>query len=716
MSGAGSLFWRTSALLWALFLSALVGFLATGFRSTNPQQITLQRRGSKAPDSDKLPQFFSKAQLNPPLLSRVRQLRFSPNGAYILLQDETSTYVIRTNPLGVIFGVLSGQALPMRFSADSKSIVSATPEMEVSRYDARDGKKVDSRILGGGDECFAATLSVDGELFACLSGRSELQVFRTRTGERVFGERLGQQYAEFGFVVPYQTGLARPEPFGYYLAGAPLARDLMATTRMLAFSPDGRYLAGRGLYENTVTLVDLQLRKQINIAKSMRKALDDSSLLFTAPDRVVVTDPTKETETMLLSFPSGATIQNLGALGTITATSNPRYVYDLPAGAHQASLIDLETGKPFATMDGRVGDVWGSEILSYTDDGMLTFGEIGERKPAIEAKVPLSPLPLLRTVAVSPDLSAIALGVVGQAGIFQTASGKRVAVFDSLQGAWFADDQTCYVRVPEPQIGNSTLDKIDVRSGTAVSVAPLSDVGSHNERISSGPVLLGNSMFAGLAAFDSTSGKVLWTRSFGGEPHDFSPQQDTPVAFTDPQGDRIVLGWLARTHGGEQAADRDPAEKKLLKTKRISEYDSLFEIVDARTGKTLGEALVQTGAGPGSFDSAFSEGDWLVLEKDGRRVIVVSLSKGDQILEEPGFNPAISAQADLLAVTTDVGRLTLYDLKAPAQRYEYQLPQQVAYMHFSADGQCLLVLTEEESVYVLDLARGATSATRPISP
>jgi hypothetical protein len=34
-------------------------------------------------------------------------------------------------------------------------------------------------------------------------------------------------------------------------------------------------------------------------------------------------------------------------------------------------------------------------------------------------------------------------------------------------------------------------------------------------------------------------------------------------------------------------------------------------------------------------------------------------------------------------------------------------------MHFSADGKRLLVLTEEQSVYVLDLASGAASATHP---
>jgi hypothetical protein len=704
---------RTAGLLWTIFLGALVCLAGTGFQSTYGPQMTLQRRTDKPAAPDKAPDIVSKAQLNPPLRSRLRELRFSPNGAYILLQDEGSTYVIQTNPIRLVFSVLSGQALPVRFSADSKSIVSASPEMEVSRYSVSDGKEIDRRILGGGGECFAATLSIDGELYACLDGRSELKVFRTRTGVQIFSQRRGEPPAEFGFMAPYHVGLARSEPFGFYRTDAAVARDLMVTTRMLALSPDGRYLAGRGLYANTATLVDLQNRKEISIAKPIRKALDENSLLFVAPDRVVAIDSTKESEAALLSFPSGATIQKLGTRGTITATSNPRYVTDLPDGAHEANLIDLQTGKSVGTIGERGSDVWGSEILSYTDDGMLTFTEIGEQQPDLAARVPVSPLPLLRAAAVSPDLSTIVLGIAGQAGIFQTATGKRVEVFDSLRGAWFPDDRTCYIRVPGAQLTSSTIEKIDVQRGTISSVAPLNNVGIRNESISSGPVLLANSAFMGLASSDSTSGKALWSRLFGREMYEFNPQQDMPVAFTDPQGDRVVLGWMARSSGGKQAADRDPGEKQLLKTKKISEYDSLFEVLDARTGKTLGEALVQTGAAPGSFDSAFSEGDWLVLEKDERRVMVISLSTGEQILEEPGYVPAISAQAALLAVTADAGHLTLYDLNARNQKSRYEFPQQIAYMHFSAHGKRLLVVTEDQEVYILDLVSGAASPTHP---
>ena len=82
-------------------------------------------------------------------------------------------------------------------------------------------------------------------------------------------------------------------------------------------------------------------------------------------------------------------------------------------------------------------------------------------------------------------------------------------------------------------------------------------------------------------ALDSTTGKLLWLRAFGGDPYRLNAHKNTPVPFTDPQGDRVVLGWPAKTAAGEDAANRDPTTKRLIKQTKLSEYDSLFEVLDA---------------------------------------------------------------------------------------------------------------------------------------
>ena len=658
---------------------------------------------------------------------RLRALRFSPNGAYILLQDETTAYVIQTNPLAVVSTFASNSMLPIRFSADSQSVVGATWDMTIERSGTGEDKPADVRSLGGGGVCHAATLSLDGELYACLDDKSDVRVFQTRTGEQIFQGHIGEPIPpRVIFPTPLHLGLARSEPFGYYLASGPTTpNDPMRSAGVLQFSLEGRFLAARGVYSTSATLIDLQRRAPADVPKMMKHAIDQGSTTFVAPDRVVASDPNKKLDTELLSFPSGAAISKLDLGGSFAPTSNPHYAINTPEGSHESSVIDLQTGKSVASLGERGGDVWGTEALSETNDGVLTLTHIGEAQPVLRALTPVSSLSALRVAAVTPDLGAIAIGVIGQAGVYESATGKRTAEFDALRGAWFADDQNCYVLIPgASQKAPATIERIDSRSGATSNTLSLDDTTFRNEHIFSGPVLLSHYIkepvfLPGmqefpfeLQAIDPSNARPLWTRSFDISPG--SQYRYTPVPFTDPQGDRVVLGWRAKAPGGQAAANRDATTKRLVKSEKLSEHDSLFEVLDTRTGRMAGAALVQTGAEAASFDSAFSEGDWLVLEKNGRSAMVFSLSTGEQVVQETGYAPAISAASGLLSITTDGGRLELYDLKARAKKFGYDFPQEIAYSHFSTDGKRLLVLTEDQTVYVLDLTKiPATPAPQP---
>lgn len=703
---------------------AIVASSALLYGATPRAQAPLVRREAA------IPGLLSKAQLTPPLQSRIRELRFSPNGSYVLLQNQTVSYLISANPLGIVFQLTTYQSLPLRFSADSKSIVSATPNMQVERYDLNDGKEIDSRTLGDGGRCRASSLSLDGESYACLDDRSDLRVFRVRTGDLMFegrvGEELGQAAMPVFFPSPYHMDLARSEPFGYYMSHTPYdPAEFMVTASMLNFSPDGRYLIAQGMTRDSAALIDLQRSAQVHLPRALHHAVTDGSLAFVAPDQMAVDDPAKPDEGALLSFPAGATLRKLDLSGILAGTNNPRYLLAFTAGETErvGSVVDVETGKPVASISKFGADVWGSQIVSFTDDGALTFTRIGNDKPFVRARGPVSPLPVLHAAAVSPDLSAIALGVVGQGALFDVATGKRVAAFDGIQGAWFTGDRTCRISAPGAKPDSLTLENVDAGSGAVTHSTSIENIPLKNENLFSGPVLLSHyvsmpvvrletqEMPFELHALDETTGTILWMRSFGGGMDPLSDSTNTPVPFTDPQGDRVVLGWPAKTRVGKTAADTDPAAKRALEKAKLSPHDSVFEVLDARTGKTLGAVLVQTGAGPATFDSAFSEGDWLVLEKNSRSAIVYSLATGEEVAEESGFGPAISAATELLSITPGGGRLEIFDLKARAAKYTYRFPQEVAYSHFSADGKRLLVLTEEQTLYVLDLT--AIPATPP---
>lgn len=677
-------------------------------------------RAQEPADSRGLPGLISKVSLNPALIGRLSEIRFSPNGAHLLLQGESSAYVIGTNPVAMQLNLAANQLLPMRFSPNSQELVAATRNLRVARFNIASRTRTGQKTLGGEGRCYAAALSNDGELYACLDDKSELRVFRTRTGKQIFKKTIGsQERPSFPVPAPYhdQAGLARSQPFGYYLTTNYTPPEAI-TAAMLTFSADGRYLIARSKFlQQHAELIDLRAKKTIGMPKALRAAADAGTVTFVSANRVVATTMGKGGGSELLSFPAGDAKGKLDFPGFLNATGNPRFVVDVAPDMSGVKLIDLQTDKAVAQLPmGAIG-ANGKLIASYSEDGVLTLTRLGASKPLVRARMPVSPLPLLRTAVVSPGLKVIALGIDGSAGVYSVTTGKRIAPILGLSGAWFPNDQTCDFRTSGVP-GASALKSLDLKSGATSNLTTLKEAPYQNEIISSGPVLLkhlvkpplpgqmptivGRSFPYEIHALDPSTGKLLWKRAFEVDRYTQTPQiKSTPVVYTDPQGDRIVLGWGARTPGGKHAADESPAAKKVMKKAKVTEHDSVFEVLDARSGKTVGAAFVKTDLGADTFESVFSEGDWLVLATKNRRVSVIALSTGAQVAQENGYLPAISSAAGLLTFADNAGHLTVVDLKTPGKQREYTFPKNVAYSHFSADGKRLLVMTEDQTVYVL---------------
>jgi PQQ enzyme repeat len=198
-----------------------------------------------------------------------------------------------------------------------------------------------------------------------------------------------------------------------------------------------------------------------------------------------------------------------------------------------------------------------------------------------------------------------------------------------------------------------------------------------------------------LRALDVTTGKELWKREFS---------ENGPLPFADPLGDRVVLGWYAKSPGAESAAKRIPQVWEIFKHAKISKLDSYFEVLDALSGKSVGGVLIQVGSGPASYDAAFSAGDALFLIKDGKRVSVYSLQDGNLKVRLTGGIPTANSRNNLFAMEEGPGRLVIYDPTTAAKLDEQIFPDAIAYAHFSVDGNRLLVLTRHQVAYVLDVS------------
>jgi hypothetical protein len=89
-----------------------------------------------------------------------------------------------------------------------------------------------------------------------------------------------------------------------------------------------------------------------------------------------------------------------------------------------------------------------------------------------------------------------------------------------------------------------------------------------------------------------------------------------------------------------------------MKKAKLTDHDSFLEALDARTGKSLGGVLVQSGASPANFDWLFSVGQAIIFSRDSVRVHVYSMQDGQLKAKLVGIRPSANAQTNLLALDT----------------------------------------------------------------
>ncbi len=412
-------------------------------------------------------------------------------------------------------------------------------------------------------------------------------------------------------------------------------------------------------------------------------------------------------------------------------------------------------------LQGGTADIRGDNIVRYDrahDEILLGLKE--GSTPTAQIQLPVGSISLVNASAASSDLQSVAIGVPGDGAVFQTSVGNRKARVENLQGAWFDRNERCYAEVRESD-GSVSLENVDLTGSSVSTGSPpwfLAIDQTKDRLVFSGPVVIsiarprwsegepiseskaprsmlglrsvafekttlkdltlnppqptsGAVIRASDVALDMRTGNQLWSRTYNPEAR-FQYGTNVPVwedvgrPFAGPQADRFIYSWYANTSTARRAAKgASKAVQNQMKTARISGQDSFFEVIEPLTGKTVGGVLVQHGEGPGGFDDAFSAGDWVVVSAGGRHFSVFSLSSGKEVLRSSALDTTVSGDNGVLGLAEEHGRFSLYDLRSGEKNGELVLPENVVYAHFSADGRRLLVVTEHQQVYILDISR-----------
>jgi hypothetical protein len=672
----------------------------------------------------------SRQILAPPLRGPALQVRFSPDGTHILIQDEAGVYILTRQPLALTLAITAPQALAARFSADSKTLIVTSRSLNVARYDLDLNSKIIETAPLVGAACLAAKLSADGDLVACYDAELRLRILRTSTGEEIFSDQFrAPPSRHIPIPVPRGRETAFAEPFGYfYAAGMDAWIGRREFEFSMAFSPDSRFLLARDA-SGAALAVDVSARKKIATPRFLSKN-PEKPWSFVDADRILILESKKEGESGLFALPDGKPAGRLPVTGVAAVVMSEQRFLRIASPYAEAPLVfDLQTNRFLENLRTGATDILKDSAVTYATDGEVSVYRLGENQPFERQVLPLDSLPLLRIASASPDLQNLAIFFRGAGGVYRIATGERIGSYPKMNGAWFSSDEILYLRSRLPDNSPAPVQKLDLESGKILhpwyEQAPSSVDQLRDDLHSGGAILWVDSpavFTAGsggnvglqmkstqahtLRALDMERGIRLWERVFnlGG-----------PVPFADPQGERLVLGWVAISEAARAEAKHVLHGARPSKSKNPSEHDTFFEVLNSRTGKTLGTVTVQVGAGPEDFESVFSVGDALILLKDDVRISVFSLSTGLEIGRFFGSVPAASGESNLLAAS-DHKHLKLYDLKTGVKKEEYVLPDEMAYLHFSADGKRLLALTTRQVAYVLDVTMASTTGLPPVKP
>ena len=312
---------------------------------------------------------------------RFRQLRFSPDGKYILAEQASGIAVLSVQPLSVLFSRSAENVSNAGFTPDSEQvwfvsrpshvvapqIAFAGSSAFVERWNIAGATRVDmkeTRLR----KCESSGLSPDSRFLACVDSGGTLRVIDVDSGETVFEKRKFSSIGDRG-------------------------------SADLNFSPDGRYIAAVPKHIDGGPLAwDLRAKEQVKLGGRLKKLDTGYHIAFVAADQIMISSVWLGTATVnatLVDFPSGKVLSKAKLPpGQLFRASDPAFVLIRPFGrvptanpALKSSAVEIRTGQVIVS-DAEALDVFGARFVMELPDGKLGLCERGK---GVQASVAIDP-------------------------------------------------------------------------------------------------------------------------------------------------------------------------------------------------------------------------------------------------------------------------------------------------------------------------------------
>lgn len=653
----------------------------------------------------------SRTMLDPGLRPEVSRLRFSPDGRYVLAQDESGIVVLSREPFAVLFRIEAFDVSPASFTPDSSAIAFARSDLRVEVWDVKSAAIRSAHELTATTGCLQFQLSPDAATLAVLTAEFGLRLVDVGTGQVIFEKKKFALPTEFDlFVMLLQQ-----------LAGFDDGRPSIEWVQM-GFSPSGRIFASAAsrrvggaiiaeLDDPRAVAVDVKSRQPIVLPKPMVEALS-GGFVFATDDRVVASNPVNQLLSGVIAFPGGGLIDRVPLGGaSLELTTAGQHVMIRPIKDYAVGLMDLSSKKIYLANKEPAFDVYASIFVSEKMDGEVGLYGVAMQRQMTGVTLPASLLGRPRSVTVSPDLRWLAVSNSKRGAVWDLTTGKRTFFVRSFRGGWFGPDGSFLAEFERDGKEGRVVMRLDLEKRTSADNTGIDDRFTRQVGrllVTRAPAKVGESI-ARNSTIDvkAVTGASLWSRQF---------PKETPGLIVDDEGGAVVFSWSGTAEAVADLAKSDSALAAKIKgrKKREAGQDIVLEVVDAQTGKVRGRVLVETGLGSFEIETVRSVGDLLAVTDDQNRVLVYRLSTGEQIGKVFGSRMAIDESCSAIAVENEPGRVAVYDAATMTKRDEMRFPERVVHLRLSAGGRTLFALTAAQVAYVVDLgAEGVIEPERP---
>ncbi len=642
--------------------------------------------------------------LDQPIRAGLNWVRFSPDGQYLLAQNETYVYVLRAAPLELLFKIYAPDAAPAHFTPDSKRLVYHFQSLRVEEWDVEAKKHLAAHELVDYGGCQQSELSPDGKFLVCVfQYRNEeqlsLEVFDVASGEIVFTKGnafLGDVRASVYRII------SRP--------------DWDPETLAIAFSPDSHYLLTAGVANNVA--LDLTSMKVIKLGLGLGSVVQ-GRLTFTASDQLLYDCDAgqrgifrkAESNVCLAEFPTGRPLKKfVEGWEALWPVSQGHFVLAGSLFDSFPHLVDLTTGKPTNLLKFQAADLLGTMLAGESGKGGIMIGDVnGGKVESID--LPEGPLQTARSVEFSPDGKYLEISNHNRGAIWDLAANKRMVLTRSLRGAWF-DGSGVYLQLAASQAKPGQNLHVDLTTSASVDTGKyeyesrqLLDVSVQVVRHDPEMSRLHD---VELQVFDQKTGNLLWKKRF--------PKDAPRVSQTEP-GVLVLSFGTEKETAWDEVLHRDPVYAEDETSEK--HQGILVEILESQAGNVLGQLVAPEGSrvrwssNSRWFEREVSDdrralvfGELVAIHGNEENTVVYNWKTGKRLMACWGEVLAGDGKRGLLAVTNRDQEVAAYDTSTGKQLARVMLDHVVLGTRFAPDKRSLLAVSGTQRLYTIDLPEG----------